>query len=397
MAGEFVPVPRSPLSVITGARGPEQLTTERIRVDMQDEIVSYMPSAYPLTVLTSKLRDTRRVENYRFDWLESDEQPREVELTGAAAVGDTSLDCVAGDEARVAARYVLLNVRTREQVLVTSTASGTINVTRDIGATGEVPMVAGDIVVFTRPVYEDGADVGTLKSTKDVPKYNYTEVIRTPFGFTRRDSKLGLYGGKDPATERKKQGIEHAKSIEQAFFFGQRNAVTGTHVASFTGGLEYWIKDMIWDVSGTGSVSERSFDEFLEEAMRWGLGGNQKGTGTKYLLASSRWITELNWFAKSKLEYRPLDESIGFGAMEYKSPHGRVMFLHAPILDYQHQGYAFLLDLNHIRKVVFQDDDTHLLKDRGGNGVDGITEEYLSDVGLQVELSAAHAILKGLS
>lgn len=391
---EFAPVPRAALDIVTGSRGPENIRSERVKIEMADKISSYMPDAAPLTTFTSRLRDKRTVENYRFDWLESDEYPRELELTANSAIADLTLSVTAGDEARVAANYVLMNQRTGEQVLVGSTSSGVVTVTRDIGGQGEADMVAGDVLVFTRPVYEDGADVGTSKSTKDVAKFNYTEIIRTPFSFTRRDAKTALFAGKDPMTERKKQAIEHKKSIEHAFFFGQRNAITGTHIRSFTGGLNYWIQSNQWDVTGV-QVTERAFDEVLEEAMRWGSGGNQKGNGLKYLFASSRWITELNWFAKGKVEYRPLDETIGFGCMEYLSPHGRVRIIKTPILDYNNQGDAYLLDLNHIRYVAF--DDTVLEKDRGGNGVDGSTEEYISDVGLQVELEAAHTRFKGLS
>src|SRR5574341_96475 len=396
---EFAPVPRAALPIVSGSRASENIVSQRVKIQMADRIVTYMPSAYPLSVLTRRLRDTFSVDNHKFEWLESDEFPRDLELTGNALVGDTTLDVTAGDEARVSASYILLNTRSREQVRVSSTGSGVVTVVRDIGGGGQKDMLAGDILVFTRPVAENGADIATALSTKDVAKYNFTEIVRTPLDFTRRGSKTALFGGKDPMTERKKMAIEQAKSIEQALFFGQRNSRTGSggHLETYTGGLEYWVTDNVWDVSGTGSVTERAFDEFLEEGMRWGLGGNQKGQGLKYLLASSRWITEINWFAKGKLEYRSLDDTIGFGAFEYLSPHGRVRIMHAPVLDYQHQGYAYLIDPNHLSYVYFADDDTSLLKDRGGNGVDGFKEEFLTDCGLKVELSGAHSVFKGLS
>lgn len=391
---DFVTNPRTPPSMISGDRGPEQLNQTRVIADVQDEILLYMPSASPLTTLTGKLRKKRTVTQSKFDFLTKDEYPRTVKLAADSVIADTVLDVEAGTGARIAANYVLLNTRTRESVVVTSVATDALTVVRGVGSVSQ-DMNTGDTLVFTRAVYEDGANIGTLKSVKEDAEFNYTEIIRTPFGFTGRQINTDLYGGKDQMTERKWFGIEHAKSIEKMMFFGTRALITGTHQQTFSGGLEFFIKSNIWNLGGT-VPSERAFVEFLEEGMRWGRGGSQEGSGTKYLFASSRWVTELEFFAKDKLQYKVLDKQIGLSAMEYVSAHGRVMILRTPILDYNHPDFAFLTDLNHVRYVRHQGRDTKLLKGRQGNGVDGEEEEYMSDVGSQVELEASHSILKGL-
>jgi hypothetical protein len=392
----FNPTPRTPLEIITGERGPEQFNTEQVKVEMKDEIVSYMPNAHPLQTLTTHFKDTEQITNYRFDWIEDDAYPRELVLTGASAPGDLGLDVTVGDEARVAAGYELLNVNTGELVLVTSTASGAVNVTRDIGGTGQTNMAIGDRLVFIAPVAEDGADIGTIKTTKKTPMYNYCQIMRYPFGWTRRGSKIDLFGGKDPAYTRKKAGAEHAKSTELAFIFGKRDLKTGTHLTTYTDGVVNRIRNNVLDVSGTGNLTEEVLDEYLETALREGDGGYLFGTGTKYAFFSARLITRINKWAKDKLQYRTLDKTIGFSALEYLSPHGRLMILHTPVLDYYHSGWGFILDLNHITKMVFGGDDLVLLKDRQNPGVDGIIEEYLSDVGLRIELADAHGLVKGV-
>lgn len=395
----YVPNPRTPLEVLTGVRGPENLNTEQVKVEMKDTIVSYMPNQYPLQTLTTHFQGTDNIENYRFDWIEDDEMPREVELTGASAPGDLTLDCAAGDEVRVASGYLCLVVETRELVRVNGApTAGVITVVRDVGGTGQTNIQAGHHLVFLATAAEDGAGVGTLKTTKKTPRYSLCQIIRTPYGFTRRDSKMALYGGKDPNYTRKKMGAEHAKSVELCMFFGKKSSSTGGggHLITTMDGLESFIKTNVWDVSGTGTISESSLDEFCEEAFRWGEGGNLQGTGKKYLFASSRLITRINWFAKAKLEYRILDKEIGFAAWEYKSPHGVIFILHTPILDYHHNGWGFLLDMNHIAKKVFGGDDMVLRKDIQAPDIDGMEEEYLSDVGLAVELECAHSIIKGV-
>lgn len=395
---DFQANPRTPATMVSGTRGPENVVSQRVIADVQDEIALYMPSASPLMSLTSKLRKKRQATQYRFDWLEKDEYPRQVALSAAVAAGNTSLVLNAGEGARIAPNYVLLNVRTRESFLVTVVATDTLTVVSlTSGAASSVDQNAGDALVFTRAVYEDGVGIGTLKSIQEVDQFNYCEIIRTPFGFTGRQMNTDLYGGRDPVTEKKFFGIEHAKSIEKALMFGRRFSRTGAsgHIQSFMGGVEFFISSNIWNLNGN-VPSERAFVEFLEEGMRWGRGGNQDGSGTKYLFASSRWVTELEFWAKDKLQYRVLDEQLGLKAMEYVSAHGRVMILKDPILDYNHPDMALLLDLNHLRYVAHQGRDTKLLDNRQANDSDTEQFEYFSDISLQVELEAAHAILKGL-
>jgi hypothetical protein len=80
--------------------------------------------------------------------------------------------------------------------------------------------------------------------------------------------------------------------------------------------------------------------------------------------------------------------------MEYKSNFGNLRLIHSPILDYNHKGWGFLLDLNHVHYVYMNDRDTKLLDNRQGNGIDGTSEEYLSDTGVMVTLEASCAIIK---
>lgn len=395
---DFVATPRAAPTIVTGTRGPENIVANRVVFDVADDIILYMPSAAPLTALTAKLRKKRTTTQRRFDWFEKDEYPRQSALTAVAAVGTTSLVLDVGQGARWAAQGLGLNTRTRELFLNTTTpGADTLTVVRGIGG-GEQDMAVGDTLIILGSAYPDGADIGSLKSIQEANLFNYTQIVRTPFGFTGREINTDLYGGKDQVVETKWFGIEHEKSLEQLFFFGRRASRTGAngHEETYTGGLEGFITSNVWDVTGI-QVSERAFVETLEDAMRWGRGGYLEGMGTKYLFASSRWMTEIEFWAKDRIQYRVLDKQLGLSAGEYVTTHGRVMLIKDPILDYNHPDMAFLVDLNHIRYVKHQGRDTKLLRDRQGPGIDGEQMEYLTDFGCMVELESAHTIFKGLA
>lgn len=394
---EFNPNPRTAPTLVTSTRGPENQNTARVVVDMEDQILLYQPEATPLLTLTGKMRKKREAVNARFEWLEKDEYPRGLEVTAAADSDDTAISVVAGEEARVFTGAVVINLRTGENILVNATpTSGSLGtVVRGIGG-GAADIVVGDKLLYAFNAYEDGAGIGALKSIQEFNEYNYTQIIRTPFGFTGRDLQTELYGGRDERTETKWVAIEHKKSIEYAMGFGKRDLRTGTHQQTFTRGIDQWVVTNRWNVEGV-NLTERAFVDFLEVGMKWGKGGNQNGSGTKYLLCSSRWLTEINSWVGDRLRYKPLDETIGFSAMEYASPHGNVELIRWPLLDYFHPDRAFLLDFNHIRYVYMRGRDTKLYVDRQANDIDGKTNEYLSDCGVQVNFEHAHAALFGLA
>lgn len=395
---QFQPNPRTAPTVNTvQLRGVENQNSARVIVDMQDEILLYLPNATPLVTLTGYARRKREVANPRYDWLEKDEFPRTLDVTVAYDSDDTAISVTAGQEARVTANSVVINTRTGEHILVLTTSSGSLaTVTRGIGG-GQSDGVIGDKLLVIGKTAEDGADVGAPRSIQEFSLFNYTEITRTEFGFTGRDLQAELYGGRDEVTETKWQAIEHKKSLEYKMIFGKRHTITGTHQQSFMDGLDNRIVTNRWNVAGT-ALNTRSINEALEYQMKWGKGGNLKGgAGTKYLLCSSRWLTQFSELGNAQLQYRVLDEKIGFSAMEYNSPHGKIMLVRSAILDYYHPDYAFLIDPNHLRYVYYRGRDTKLLYDRQGNGVDGRINEYFSDCSLQTELEFAHSVWYGIT
>jgi hypothetical protein len=392
----FQGTPRPAPSLTSGFRDISQTLSNRVIADVADDILFYEPKSAPLCAITGAIRKKRKATQYQVNWIEKEPYPRKVTVNGAQTAGDVSVEVAVGQGTRVAANYVLMNLRTREHVLVSSISTDTLTVVRGIGG-GAAAMLDGDELVFTRAVFEDGADVGTMKGTQETNNYNYCEIIRRPYGFTGRQQNTDLYGGKDPVTERKAQGIEHMKDIEYAMLFGKRHSRTGTggRLQTFMGGLEFFITSNVYDLNNT-EPTFRSFNEWLEVAMQYGEGGKRFGSGTKYFFCSDRWLTIIDGWKEDKLEMRVLDDKLDIEVAELKTSHGRVIIVPEPILSDDHAGYGFLLDLNHLRYTYHQGRDTKIYENRQGNGVDAYEEEYLTDVCLEVQLEGAHGLVKGL-
>lgn len=395
---DFEASPRTDPTVVTGYRTPENQLTNRVVIDMRDKIYLMVPEATPFLTLTGKIKGKRTAKNLKYEWLEKDFEPRKASVSGAQTDVDTTIELSAADLTKISVNDLLKNTRTGEIILVTAVNASDVTVVRAIGAAGQ-PMNDGDNLLLLASSFPDNSLAGTFKSINEYANYNYCQIFRRGFAFSGRDIVTELYGGDDIDTETKWQAIRHKRDIEYAMLFGKRHLIAaagGVAQRTMTGGLENSIVSNVWNVSGT-TLNERTFNEFLEEGLRWGRGGFLFGAGTKYLLASSRWLTEINGWADKKLEYRVLDDSIGFAAMVYNSPHGKVMLVHAPILDEHHPDYAFLVDLNHVDYVELRRRGTKLYRDIQENDRDGQAFEYRTDCGLQTTDERAHSLLKGIS
>jgi hypothetical protein len=383
---------RTAPTLVSGLRDPGGMVSGRIISDVSKEIGLYQPNSNPFTAIIGTLRGRRKATQYRFDWFEKDEYPREATVVSD---GGTTITFGTNEADRFPVGAVLRNTRTNEKVLVTTAAVTTPTVTRAIGS-NQQDMVEGDICVMLFVSAEDGATIGTLKGIQETNLYNYTGILRTPFGVTGRQANTDYYGGNDFNLERKVQGIEHAKSIENMLIFGGRHTMTGTFIRTIPAGLLYYLKSNEWDLNGT-RPTERTFVEFLEEGMRWGKGGYLNGSSTKYLFHSARWGTEIEFWAKDKLETKVLSKVNGLALKKYVSTHGTIYLVHAPVFDRNDPDTAVLVDLNHVRYVYHQGRDTKLHKGREDNSEDARKEEYISDIGIEVKLEASHAVLTGLA
>ncbi len=388
--------PRPIPVTIDGLRDPASMISARVIADVADEILFIEPKASPLTAISGAINKKQKATQYRVDWLEKDPYPRKVTVSGAQTSGDTAIELVAGQGIRVPTNGVYLNLRTREQILVTLITTDTLTVVRGIGGYAAA-MNDTDELLLTRQVFPDGARSGDMKSVQERDEFNYCEITRTKVGWTGRQVHTSLYGGKDPSTERRAASIEHMKSIEMAFLFGRRFSRTAASgkLQTFMGGLENYITSNVWDLAGT-EPTLRAFEEFLEVVMQYGPNGKRFGSGKKMFFCSDRWLTVFDTWKDGKLDMRPIDDSLDIKVAEIVTSHGTLLLVPEPILTDDHAGWGFVLDMGALTYRYHEGRDTKLLENREDNDADQVIEEYFSDICLQVAEEMAHGIVKGL-
>lgn len=395
--GGFTPGIPTPPSVQTGQRSVDQIVAQRVVPDVKNEILFRRPNASPVTVFTKAIRGKKEATQREFGWLFKDEYPRLSSVADGAGISAaaTTLNVPAGEGARFGANYVVMNLRTREVFRVASVATDALTIVR---LSNPQAMDNGDPIEIQSSAFEDGSGKGALKSIAEVYDFNYTQIIRTAWGYTRRDKNTTLFGGRDPRTEKDWQTTKHAQDIERVLLFGRRFKRTGANgkEETYSGGAEFFIRTNKWDLNGQIPTFEQ-FNRYLEAVMAEGEGGYvQKGEATKYLVHAPSWATLFDTWWMNKIQYTTDDKNLGLKIGFVQTSHGRLgLIKHPMLIGPYHGGFAFVFDFNHMKYRPHAGGDTMLREGIQNPDVDGEENEYLTDVGLEFENEAAHGLIYG--
>ena len=383
-----------PPSTITTVRGTGVLTTETRRTrDVSPLIAQLEPDAGPLTTLLMKLR-SKSASDPKFEHFEDELLPRFDVLSGALTAGAATMPVTnykwfrAGD---------IVRVNKGEKVRVTTTPT-TVNVaiSRSIGSTAAASAASGDQLHILSNSNQENATRRDLLSTVRQPKYNYCQIIRHPFGYSKTAMATDQYGGKDPDTEKSKQLIEHKKDIELAMLLGEKSEVTsGTHPERTMGGIEEFITTLVQNMGGT--LTEAEINDFLRRCTRY-------GTSQRVGLLSPLLATVFSNISAGKLETKSDESTYGITMTTYQNA-GRVIKLvehklltNDSLADLSGiAGWGFFLDIADLMLRYMDGRFTILNENIQANDQDGKEDEYLSEVGIQMQQERKHGLMTGVT
>lgn len=273
--------------------------------------------------------------------------------------------------------------------------------------------------------------------TTPIDVYNYTQIFRHAFDFSRNAMKEGLkFDDSGPyKTKAKDNSIKHMIAMEKAAFFSNRGKQTGvttddslTSVRRQMGGILWYLKQ--WELGNTanngafdyrvggsdltstawdgdddkrvldinGTVSKSEFEDILERAFRF----TNNPSFEKIFLCGSGILKSFNQFVdREAVRTTKLDvkERYGMEVVTWESPFGIIHFKTHPLFNqtavYRNSG--FILDIGDIKYTPFQDSDTNLLKNRQPRDFDGRKDEWLTEFGLEVRYPENHMFIDRLT
>ena len=189
---------------------------------------------------------------------------------------------------------------------------------------------------------------------------------------------------------------EHMVGMERAMIFGKKDIITGSagKPERYTDGLMNSITTNVEDAAANanaGVLTEAEFDAFLaEKAFAF-------GSSEKLMLTGWKVADHLQKLAKNRYQINSTGTGDAYGVTftTYNTFAGTLQVKTHPMFR-QIPGAekdAIILDTKDLRYRYV--DDTQLLKDRQGNGVDGVIDEYLTEAGLEILQEKTHAVITG--
>ena len=387
------------MAVVTTVRGTGILDTETRRMrDVSPNMYKLQPNASPLLAFTSRFRASQTTAP-EFEWFEDDLLPKLDQLNGALGAGDATMSVKNSERFRSGD---VVQIADKEIVLVSATPSGTgigaVSISRGIGTryTSGQAASANDRVRILSSSFQEGATQRALLSTQKVPQVNYTQIFKLPFGVTRTNMYTSQYAGKDIIEEQANALIEIKKEIEMALLMGELYKITsGTHPQRHTRGIIPFLTTNVQDVGG--SLTEATFEEYNRKVFRF-------GSKEKLFLGSSLVMTAINGFGRGKLQTVSKEKFYGMSLSQWLNSGRTLTLAEHPLLENDDQAdktgiatYGITLDIGDFKLRYMGPKMMTLKENIQAPDVDGRTDQYLSECGLEAQLQKKHGLLKNVT
>lgn len=340
-----------------------------------------------------------KLESYIKEWLEDRLLPRTSALAATAASSDTNLVVTTGTGSYAKTGDLIRIVTTGECVRVTAAASASLTVTRGVGGTTAASAATGadGQLVIIGHATPQGSSLPTRLITKQTRNYNYGQIQRKSWGFTRTARQSSWYSDGVLESEREKKAIEFKEDRENTLFFGARSYTAdggNTYPMGTAGGLIEFITTNVTSVSGaSGALSTTALENFITQGLIYArnpvlFAAPKVGQAISHLLSS-------NWVRAQPDErvYGAKVDAVISGAfgtsipVMVKKQWGR----YGSAATKFYSSLAFLVDMADVRQATMQ--APVRLSNRQANDFDGIDEEYLSEETLVVSQEAHHSLL----
>lgn len=383
------------MAQVTGVRNTVNIETKKIIVDMSEDIALLQPDESPfMSFLKIAKKNQETANSFKFEWMEDDLLARWDAINAAAGYANNITALVVDNADYFNVGDTVKVPRTGEVMLVTAVNSGTqtLTVVRGYGVTTAAALVDNDPLLIIGNANMEGSGTRIIKSTKEVPKFNYTQIFKTPFGVTNTQKSTKMYGGKDLSYQQMKAGVQHKIDMARSFVFGERKEdTTGVDPQRTTGGLLSFLTENNYDAGGQLTKSE--FDNNISEVVF------KYGSKTKIMLCSARLISVINEWAFGKLQINQEAKKFGLSIFEYITPFGKYMMMNDQrILEGAvYGGFGIVVDPENVKFRPLADRDTKLETNIQANDADKRIDQYITEAGLEVRSPKTHAVITGVT
>ena len=372
-------------------KGTNAVNTDRPVVQMLPRVFKYDPPSNPaLRVLTARAQ-VRPVKGYEVKWLEHEPVPEWDTTTNSGSNSTDPIPVSNGTYHR--AGDIILIPGTGEYVRVEAVSSNNLDVARGFAGSSAQSYASGQKLLNLGQADMEGNTSPVAKTSLEVTKSNFTQIVKTPVHLSRTLSQVELYGGNERAERRNDAMGKHGRLLELQFFHGKKreDTSTATNPIRLAGGLDDFITTN--KLAAGGALTESELFEWLGVVFRHGVGG---ASTRKVMFAGMNVMNSIQSWGQAKLQTNSgARQQYGFDAATLVTPYGYVDLVYHPLLEEEYAGYAYVVDMRGIQIGVLQ--PTVLQTDIQANDEDGFKDQYLSELTFIIAQEKAHGVISGVT
>lgn len=383
-----------------GTVSTTEVLQDSMRIDMREEISMLDEDESQFSTFTMKTRKGTATRE-KVNWREKEYFPRLATVGAIYTAVATTIVLSAGHGARVRKGDVIRNMAMGDAFYVRSVSTDTLTVVRDVGDKAAQTGAVGDTLLITSNASPQGADFPETAILLATLGYNYTQIFRHGYTFSRTARSVEYYGRGEPADESAVKGVEHKRAIEYSGFWGARDLLTDPDTGEpvgFAGGMTEYIVSNRADVAGSLTVDY--VDNFLKGALQFS--GRDAVIYASPLAAlqmskfnrggqGSAWRADPQRVAGVKVD------AFMSGVYGYEIPVVvKKDWNDFPTTLKQFGGWLFIVDHSNVEFKPLTGGDTELLTARQHPGADRVSEEYLTEATWEIRNERHHSILYGI-
>jgi hypothetical protein len=384
-----------------GTVSTTEVLQDSMQIDMREEVSMLDEDATQFSTFTMKSRKGTATRE-KTNWREKEYFPRMVTVNGALAAGGTTLVLTAGHDTRLRVGDVLRSMPMGDAAYVTGfPAANQATIVRDVGDKAAQAWSVGDTLLITSNASPQGADFPQTAVLLATLGFNYTQIFRHGYTFSRTARSVEYFGRGEPADESAVKGVEHKRAIEYSGFWGARDLLTDPTTGEpvgFCGGITEFVVTNRADVNGSLTVDY--VDNFLKGALQF-------AGRDAVIYASPLAALQMSKFNRGGqgTAWRPSRENVAgvkvdafmSGVYGYEIPIVvKKDWNDFPTTLKQYGGWLFIVDHGSVEWKPLTGGDTSLLTSRQHPGADRVSEEYLTEATWEIRNERHHSILYGI-
>ena len=302
-----------------------EITTDRVIIDMADDIEQLDPNAGPLTLLLRKL-NSKPATTEKVEWMEAELEDR-LDTVRTTQNSTTTLGVTDSTVWHEFDQGII--PLTGFKFVVSSNVTATqLDILQLDAGSAQTATSGQNIFKLGNALDEGGSAVAPFEGTVTTVT-NMVQIFERSWQVSDTVKNSALYGGDELARLTVQKRADHERDIEQILFWGERTdslASFNSVIAApnFMGGVEFFINASSSGATSTdvsGSISESTWNGFLADIYQY------QPEKPRYIFCSVWLLRALSQWAGGKLQMMTKDKTYGIAISEYVHPFGANAYL----------------------------------------------------------------------